>query len=544
MTMTTTNVEILRQGWLDAASALAPGLETLPESLESGLDAAVVDERLDEQSLLRVVTEVTSTAADSLPADELYYLSRRLQRAVYEYLLSLDALPESPLRRDGGNGHGTADATLIGAEEVAALGRNGAVKTKAQPTQEVETPFLEHTPEPDTDPEAEFETEAQLEAESESELETEPAQGSAAVDLEAGLAELDSQLSPDYPGADGPQDGQLEATDIEDAAPAADAEVVVAREPSSRPAFTLFRRTGAKATPAPVEANAHVDAEAAATEVGEQTAESDRHGPDDLAGLDPNASEQPHTDIQGEDEEPFVAPRDGFHLSDLADFAVVKRSAKSAPPPADAADAQEPPPAPPAAPPQAEAPPEAADEGTANGATARGWRLREGEVAQGADAGAARSADDDRFETDPEVVEARLEINDRLRRKRCDEAAALLQRLANDVGGRALAELALDAGDRCRSLGKGNAALSCYLAASRADPVHETPLLRLADICMDDHDIDLAVSYLERVTRLRRLRNDDKGALKLYRKIVTIAPYRDDILAMLMRAQASGRFEE
>ena len=43
-----------------------------------------------------VVTEVTSTAADSLPADELYFLSRRLQRAVYEYLLSLDALPEPP----------------------------------------------------------------------------------------------------------------------------------------------------------------------------------------------------------------------------------------------------------------------------------------------------------------------------------------------------------------------------------------------------------------------------------------------------------------
>ena len=105
MTMTTTNVEILRQGWLDAASALAPGLETLPEFLENGLDAAVVDERLDEQSLLRVVTDVTSAAADSLPAEELYFLTRRLQRAVYEYLLSLDALPEPPPRRDGANGH-------------------------------------------------------------------------------------------------------------------------------------------------------------------------------------------------------------------------------------------------------------------------------------------------------------------------------------------------------------------------------------------------------------------------------------------------------
>jgi len=99
MTMTTTNVEILRQGWLDAASALAPGLDTLPEALERSLEAAVVDERLDEQSLLKMVGEVTADAADSLPTDELYFLTRRLQRAVYEYLLSLDALPEPPPRR-------------------------------------------------------------------------------------------------------------------------------------------------------------------------------------------------------------------------------------------------------------------------------------------------------------------------------------------------------------------------------------------------------------------------------------------------------------
>ncbi len=194
--------------------------------------------------------------------------------------------------------------------------------------------------------------------------------------------------------------------------------------------------------------------------------------------------------------------------------------------------------------PEAEVIPTQPAQEAASGAAARGWRLRDDDADQTNDLASEGDFDDTRFETDPEVIEARLEINDRLRRKRCDEAAALLQRLANDVGGRALAELALDAGDRCRALGKGNAALSCYLAASRADPVHETPLLRLADICIDDHDIDLAVSYLERVTRLRRLRNDDKGALKLYRKIVTIAPYRDDILAMLMRAQANGRFDE
>jgi hypothetical protein len=560
MTMTTTNVEILRQGWLDAASALAPGLETLPESLENGLEAAVVDERLDEQSLLRVVTEVTATEADSLPADELYFLTRRLQRAVYEYLLSLDALPEPPPRRDGANGHAAVDATLIGAEEVAALGRNG-VAVKPEPVQWLE-PDAGELPNAEAEPEPEAEAEPELapEAASDDEPESEQIQPPNIDSIEAGLAELDAQLGPNYsegdePTVDQPDDSEAapgaavetspapdamaaESGDAPDAAPAAGAP-----EPSTRPTFTLFRRTGAKATPAAVKTNGHaatepVDAEAA------EPAEPDGLAPAEAPATDSNGSGTPHSGTAAEGEEPFVAPRDGFHLSDLADFAVVQRTAKAPSTPAEGTDAPKTAPAASNADTNADAPPGDAGQEASGGSVARGWRLRDGDVDQAADADAERSADDDRFETDPEVVEARLEINDRLRRKRCDEAAALLQRLANDVGGRALAELALDAGDRCRSLGKGNAALSCYLAASRADPVHETPLLRLADICMDDHDIDLAVSYLERVTRLRRLRNDDKGALKLYRKIVTIAPYRDDILAMLMRAQASGRFDE
>ncbi len=519
MTMTTTNVEILRQGWLDAASALAPGLDTLPEFLENGLEAAVIDERLDEQSLLRVVTEVTSAAADTLPAEELYFLTRRLQRAVYEYLLSLDALPEPPPRRDGSNGHTTADTTLIGAEEVAALGRNGHTKTSAEPHVTKAAPV--HEPEPEATPEAA--AEPQLD----------PSDAAAAADrVEAGLAELDAQLSPDEPSDTAPEaagDTEVEtaALDEPEAAPA---------EPATRPAFTLFRRTGASASKNEKAASAPADTEA----------------------VDPwpaatNGAAHPEAD--GDDAESFVKPKSGFHLSDLADFAVVQRPATTEAPDDHAATE-------PAAAttfesdqteqaqeftesePEAEVIPAQPAQEAASGAAARGWRLRDDDADQAHDLTSEGDFDDSRFETDPEVIEARLEINDRLRRKRCDEAAALLQRLANDVGGRALAELALDAGDRCRALGKGNAALSCYLAASRADPVHETPLLRLADICIDDHDIDLAVSYLERVTRLRRLRNDDKGALKLYRKIVTIAPYRDDILAMLMRAQANGRFDE
>jgi hypothetical protein len=521
MTMTTTNVEILRQGWLDAASALAPGLDTLPEFLEHGLEAAVIDERLDEQSLLRVVSEVTAAAADSLPAEELYFLTRRLQRAVYEYLLSLDALPEPPPRRDGSNGHAPADTTLIGAEEVAALGRNGHVKTVVQPE------VVNAAPQP--------------EPEATSEHRPDAAAVSAADRVEAGLAELDAQLSPDEPSDLTTADPTPDAAAVEpevSATAAAEPEPAHSPEPSTRPAFTLFRRNGSASKtekPAP-EADA-------ATAVAPAS----------------NGSGASHPEPGAEDAESFVKPKDGFHLSDLADFAVVQRSASATVAPAESApaldestetsDAVEAEAPRPFAAPEPEheleaTAPLAHETPIASGAAARGWRLRDDDADQAHDLGSDPDSDDNRFETDPEVVEARLEINDRLRRRRCDEAAALLQRLANDVGGRALAELALDAGDRCRALGKGNAALSCYLAASRADPVHETPLLRLADICIDDHDIDLAVSYLERVTRLRRLRNDDKGALKLYRKIVTIAPYRDDILAMLMRAQANGRFDE
>jgi hypothetical protein len=523
MTMTTTNVEILRQGWLDAASALAPGLDILPEFLEHGLEAAVIDERLDEQSLLRVVSEVTAAAADSLPAEELYFLTRRLQRAVYEYLLSLDALPEPPPRRDGSNGHAPADTTLIGAEEVAALGRNGHVKTVAQP--EVVNAAPQPEPEPQPVPEAT------------SEHRPDAAAASAADRVEAGLAELDAQLSPDEPSDLATPDAAVVGPEVS-ATAAAEPEPARSPEPSTRPAFTLFRRSGSASKtekPAP-----EADATTAVTPA-------------------PNGSGASHPEPGAEDAESFVKPKDGFHLSDLADFAVVQRAASATVAPAESppaldegagradADEAESPHAfvAPEPEPELEATAPAVHETpVASGAAARGWRLRDDDADQAHDLGSDTDSDDNRFETDPEVVEARLEINDRLRRRRCDEAAALLQRLANDVGGRALAELALDAGDRCRALGKGNAALSCYLAASRADPVHETPLLRLADICIDDHDIDLAVSYLERVTRLRRLRNDDKGALKLYRKIVTIAPYRDDILAMLMRAQANGRFDE
>ncbi len=297
MTMTTTNVEILRQGWLDAASALAPGLDALPEFLEHGLEAAVIDERLDEQSLLRVVTEVTSAAADSLPAEELYFLTRRLQRAVYEYLLSLDALPEPPPRRDASNGHPAPDTALIGAEEVAALGRNGHVKTVVEPHLLKATPVPELEPEPTPEALPDVVPETNAEALPETSAET-----AAADRVEAGLAELDAQLSPDEV-----DDAPVAAAEPENetASPEAPDHGV---EPSTRPAFTLFRRNGTAS-------KADKSAQANGTEnVGAEPAAA-------------NGSGTAHADENGDDAESFVKPKSGFHLSDLADFAVVQRSA-------------------------------------------------------------------------------------------------------------------------------------------------------------------------------------------------------------------------
>ncbi|HWW09623.1 MAG TPA: hypothetical protein VNY76_05190, partial [Candidatus Acidoferrales bacterium] len=293
-------------------------------------------------------------------------------------------------------------------------------------------------------------------------------------------------------------------------------------EPPKR-RFTLFRRNGS-ATSFDADEPAATDGEYAVAE------------PEAPQGSQTAASEPP----------PFVAPKAGFHITEFSEAATA--------PPDPGTIAPLPPPV------VRSAEPAPARASNGSGGT-KSWHIRnlrpgkkQRDEPPAAEAEPAEDADEEletglsvpesRFDTDPDVVEARRQINDRLRHRRCDEAASLLQRLATDLGGKEVAELALDAGDRCRALGKTNAALSCYLAASRADPVHETPLLRLADICLDDKDIDLAVSYLERVARLHRLRGDQKGALRVYRKIATVAPYRDDIMNLLMHVQATGRFED
>lgn len=130
-----------------------------------------------------------------------------------------------------------------------------------------------------------------------------------------------------------------------------------------------------------------------------------------------------------------------------------------------------------------------------------------------------------------------------LSQKKYDQAAALLQHHARETGGTALADIAVEAGDRARAEGKKRASISCFLAAMKADPLHVTALLRLADSALMLKDPTTAVSYLERSAHLMRLRGNIQEALRVYQRIAAVAPYRDDVLELLMKAKTSGRLD-
>ena len=146
----------------------------------------------------------------------------------------------------------------------------------------------------------------------------------------------------------------------------------------------------------------------------------------------------------------------------------------------------------------------------------------------------------------PELDRLRLpdQVDALLHKKRGGEAAALVQRAAQELGGHEVAELALECGDRCRSVNQSRAAVNSFLAAWRADPLFETPLWRLAETCLADREPELAVGYLERVADLMRARGDEESAVGVYRKIITIAPERGDIRALLQTAMTQGRLPD
>lgn len=607
MTLALTNLDLLHRGWEDAVSEITSHLPEVRATMETEYAALLHEDRLDEQALLAAVREVAAVAARAAGADKARLLSRSMHRSVYEYLLSLDALTPEETSGDAGDGGVAADPSrLIGMEEVAELeGRQAALRAEeeaaaaalaaaaqaeaeraAAERAEAERIAAEERAEAERIAAEERAEAERIAAEERAEAERAAAERAAAEQAAAERAAAHraaaERAAAERAAAERAAQERAEAERIA-AAERAEAERIVAEERAAaeraaayrtsleaeagasgnvlpgvdpaggesgeepgeepaaggfyRPRFKLFRREnqregqggtdredGAEATPgspswwrgpdappAPVADPAPVPRPTRSPAPGEARAAT----PASDAGF-------------------AVQPRDGFHLTEFADF--VRPAAQAAPQPA------------------TEAPEDAAQSvGGDGGKEAKGWHVRSSRrpnSGEAADIDMDGGLDEDDWEerrlidSDPQVAQAHGDVNDLLRRRKCDEAAALLQRLAADHGSRSVAELALDAGDRCRALGKGNAALSCYIAASRADPSFEGPLMRLADVCLDDRDIDLAVTYLERVAKLHRQRGDNRGALRLYRKIATIAPYREDILATLMRANTTGQFED
>ncbi len=494
------SADVLRHGWYDAAATLAADIPEVAELLQARLEIAITSHSLDERHLLDTIEEVEAISSRAgSPASEA--LALRLRRTVYEYLLALDAVVPGRAPADAGAAS-VASATAAVAEPVDA--------TNATPPADLAV-VAEDAADGDAGVEdalaARRPVALRRRGRAEDDQTTPEDDGEPVLDVEAVDAPIESSPPADEPGSTivAPKVG-FHILDDEAASPAPGEGQVA---PMAMPAFA----SDEVAATEPAEGQPQGGAGAGDEFIAWDHAQRERAASAPLPGTVADASLPPLTVVH-----PAAAG--------------AAEAVSSSTAPAEADDAG------------ADADADAAED---DDDPQRGWRVRRnGEPRRGRGAGLAQppaEVDEDPFDGNAKLTETRRKIEDRLRHKRCDEAAALLQEIALEPGGRAIADLAMNAGDRCRALGKSNAALNCYLAASRSDPVYELPLSRLADVCIDDKDTDLAVSYLERVARIYRYRGDDKGALRVYRRIATIAPYREDVLTLLMAAQGTGRID-
>jgi hypothetical protein len=642
-------VATLRRAWTEATVAAAPGVDGLDDLLGRRLEALDEAGRLDEGSLLVVAEDGAQLALEAGSAETARELSKRLRRAIYEFLLAEDAVVEAA--KEAPNRH-AAEVTLrdgvmlIGVEEVEAVAaarslaesQVAGVIDGAGADDLVTAEAMRTALESDDGEWAEATDEVELWAgaatgvaeQIEDHSGPAPAVGEIeeAVDVEEPTGDLGEALAiveEAYEVAHAAEEADAETlAAMEDALTAVESVLVETPEPAPLdPDAALvpaeFRRDEAPAPPPdapPEEALAPVptpepepelavapapepeleiapapepavESEAVAEAVAEPAA-----APAAVARAAKKAATPPpaEEDLIGvpavplpfelasdsSPAPPFVAPetppiamvpREEFHISDASMY-LPKSPPEATPASAPEEAGFERDPAVPAERSEWQqrfAEPEADDSQRPPGWNVRfsprqqvlaermAAKRREDAVRTALEAAAqaaAASGNDRRSrrrggDAEPlgsfEEVHAKLE--DHLNRKRGAEVGALLQRAAQELGGRHIADLAMDAGDRCMSVGQTRAATNCFLAAWRADPIYEAPLWRLADVCLSDREVSLAVGYLERVAALMRARGDDDGALNVYRKIVTIAPERRDIRDIIRLAQTTGRLE-
>ena len=562
--MTIDTLGMIRRGWQDGAATVAPQVPGLADLLEKRLGEAVRLGTLDELSLLAIVDAATQLAANAGAVDIAPALSKRLRRHVYEYLLSLDATGDDRTASTAPERSESNEASLRnGSDELAALGRHQL----AQPPYpfEPEAPAQAGSdPQPSTQPGSPPPRFSFHIGDPDDLLTSVPRPGERDSSSSAAVPELfvPADLQPPGDGGQGarrasfadpppgpsrsPRSCAGHGSRLRPRCPTTDRQLVRHCRPRARPDPSRGYRPSEPrfqemvcpvAAPRDLTTTPHLadggPSEDRRADPGNPLGSRRGAGPGRPPGCcaDPGTSTEARSDPSMAEHEARLGPPLDVSRGDLGTALTT------------------PVPEPPAMPAPTDGqfgagwpnPPSSAGE------FGPGWALRQPKsnelhLAPPAGTEPRLSPSDDQV-PENDLVQLRAGVDEKLRRKRCDDAAALLQQAAQELGGEAVAELALDAGDRCRTLGKRNAALNCYLAASRADPVYEAPLARLADICIDDQDIDLAVSYLERIARLTRLRGDQRGALRIYRKIATIAPYRDDVLEMLMRAQTTGRID-
>jgi hypothetical protein len=537
--MTIDTLGMIRRGWQEVAATVAPRVPGLSDLLEKRLGEAIRLGSLDESSLLAIVDAATQLAANAGAVDVAPTLSKRLRRHVYEYLLSLDAAAADDEVRPAPPTLAQPDGTgpLIGADEVAALGRELPPGTTAAGLDPVA--FAEPWPQAGAA--------------------APPSAGEPAPRFSFHIGDPDDLLSPAPRPGERIADGSgVSAGDVfapADLPPGGHDPLSMPRrasfaDPSSWPKPLTPQLRGGRPASADAPLAGGQDDGSAAPGASEPLAPQPRFQelswPPRTAETAPAGNgRSPTAEADGRvatDPEPAGTSEAGAPVAEATETPGRLSHQDPAAPvtPPDPGSAEAP----------AGSPGASEDPGSEPAPQPRagpGWAPRQPETVElhlvpPSDPGTRWAGVADPI-SEQDLAQLRSSVEEKLRKKRCDDAAAILQQAAQELGGQAVAELALDAGDRCRTLGKRNAALNCYLAASRADPVYEAPLARLADICIDDQDIDLAVSYLERIARLTRLRGDQRGALRIYRKIATIAPYRDDVLEMLMRAQTTGRID-
>ena len=605
--------DMLRRSWSEVVAAVIPEHGEITDLLDRGLGALEAADRLDEAALVALAEEGASAFRETGLVDVARVLSKRLRRAVYEFLLALDATPLAAAEPEAGSSASAAAATpqreradvIIGLEEVEARGRpmpvmgTGAddavlaelARVDADPTS---TPDLSATlatpapPVPDLDDDGVAGLVDDLQAEAWSRTAEErftEIEGHAwLTDSVLQPLELDDDVLAVEALAELPDD-------VAPAPPEAGIDVAPAAEPEPEPA----------AAPAPQpEADPPLDDDPlwpiGLPRVDNQIPITRR---EDFVVSDPAEAVESARDVPPLHPSPHqpVAPvADPAYPADaewLPAAADPRQSAPAAPAPeprdpllagwstVSVQSDFDPTPSFPSSrfdpragrPANPAAPRRPVDAGYVMPGSMVGgtpWNVRPSprqqvlaermaqkrreeavraalEAAQIAAALGEADRRKRRKSTDlerlPDVEGLRTVVEELLRRKKGADAGSLLQRAAQEQGGREVADLCIDAGDRCRALGQSRAATNCYLAAWRADPIYEAPLWRLSDICLSDREVELAVGYLERIATLMRTRGDDEGALGVYRKIVTLAPDRTDIRDVVRLAQTTGRLD-